>query len=299
MLRQSLIRNLLILALSFLAFGISCGPKKVAIDPTKQSDSQLYTMGQERMKKKDYPKAKEAFKAVFENFPKSDYRILAKLAYADAYYQEGGDSNWILAAQEYQDFISLFPFSPKAEYAQFQIGMCYYKMMERPDRDQTNTHKAVVEFQKAIDSYPNGEHFDAARKKLIDCYDHLAKHEFGVARYYWRTKRYQPSSDRIKGLLKSYPETVYQPEYFYTLADSLHHLAQDSEACVYYAKLKARWPTADYHNNTTKYLDQHCEGAPAAPPVANQPQTEPQIQFQPEPQTQPQSQPETEPQSQP
>ena len=79
---------------------------------------------------------------VFDNFPKSEYRILAKLGYAESFYKEGGDGNWILAISEYQDFITQFPFSPKAAYAQYQIGACYYQMMEKPDRDQTNTRKA-------------------------------------------------------------------------------------------------------------------------------------------------------------
>src|SRR5262249_7876138 len=157
------------------------------LDPNKKSDSELYQLGQQYMEKKDYSKARDAFKVVFENFPKSDNRILAKLGYADAYYKEGGDANWLLAISEYQDFISLFPFSPKAEYAQTMIGMCYYKMMEKPDRDQTNSKKAVDEFRKVVDNYPNGQYYKEAYAKLVECYGRLAQHDYLIARYYDRT----------------------------------------------------------------------------------------------------------------
>jgi len=121
----------------------SCSAHQGELDPGKQNDNQLYQVGVQALKDGDKIKSRQAFKLVFDNFPKSEYRILAKLGYADSFYYEGTDPNYLIAIQEYQDFISLFPFSPKAEYAQFQTGMCYYNMTEKPDRDQTNTRKAL------------------------------------------------------------------------------------------------------------------------------------------------------------
>src|SRR5262245_234194 len=92
---------------------VSCSPKKVEYDPAKQKDSEIYDQGLAALKDNNLVKAREAFRVVFDNFPQSDYRLLAKLGYADSYYREGTDANYILAITEYQDFISLFPFSPK------------------------------------------------------------------------------------------------------------------------------------------------------------------------------------------
>lgn len=242
---------------------ISCGHKDLRIDPTKQSDSQLFELGQKDLKDENYVKAREAFKAVFENFPNSDYRILAKLSYADTFYLDGGEANYVLAYQEYQDFISLFPFSPKAEYAQFQLGICYYKMIEKPDRDQKNTRKALEEFRKAVDSYPNGEHYQEAYKMLLECYSHLAQHEYGVAFYYFRTHHYQAAVDRLKELLKNYPESIYQPKHFFYLAEALRRQGQDSESCVYYDRLLNKWPTSEYHPESKEAKTRVCKEAPA------------------------------------
>ena len=239
-------KNILLALCISLLWISGCGGKNPSFDPKKISDEKLYEIGQQNMKDENWDKAREAFRTVFENFPKSDYRILAKLAYADTYYRQGSEPNLILAVQEYQDFISLFPFSPKAEYAQFQIGMCYYNTRERPDRDQTQTRKALDEFRKVVDTYPNGEMYQQAYDYLLKTYSLLAEHEYLVARYYQHTGRPKAAVDRLKGMLKLYPESVYQPKYYFDLAHSLQELEQNEESCSTYGLLLERWPTSEY-----------------------------------------------------
>lgn len=263
---------------------VSCGPKKATIDPTKQTANELFDLGQKEMADKNYVKAREAYKAVFENFPNSDFRILAKLGYADTFYNDGDDANYVLAIQEYQDFISLFPFSPKAEYAQYQLGMCYYKMIEKPDRDQSDTHKALDEFRKVVDNYPNGDHYQDAYKMLLECYSHLSEHEYNIAFYYFRTGHYTATVERLKGLLKQYPESVYKPKYLYYLAEALNRLDQRSEACVYFDHLIQKWPASEFQSDAKQRMAVNCS-TPAAEPQT--PTAEPQTQPA-EPQTQPQ-----------
>lgn len=237
----------------------ACGEKHMALDPTKQSDKELYEMGTQALQNKNYAKAREAFKVVFDSFPKSDYRILAKLGYADSYYHDGGDANWLLAIQEYQDFISLFPFSPKAEYAQAQIGMCYYQMRERPDRDQTNTKKAVEEFKKVVDNYPNGEYYKAAYDKLVECYTLQADHEYIIARFYHRTGKDGACADRIKALIKSFPESTYKPEFYFQVGQCLQNLGQDAEACTYFTQTIERWPDSDFASKSKNHQKEVCK----------------------------------------
>jgi len=249
------------LILSVIFMILSCGPKKFDLDPKKNSDKQIYEAGVEYLKKGDNAQAREAFKTVFENFPKSDYRILAKIAYADSYYKEGTDANYLLAINEYQDFISLFPFSPKAEYAQVQIGMCYYHMMEKPDRDQTNTKKALEEFKKGTENYPKGSYYRSAYNRMMDCYSRLAEHDFLIARFYYRTSKYQASVDRLKDLLKTYPSAIYQPKYYYFLASALEKSNQSKESCSYFATLLEKWPTSEFTKDARSSQAKICHGS--------------------------------------
>jgi outer membrane protein assembly factor BamD len=261
------------LVLAALIYIVSCGgPKHTDLDPNKQSDKELYEIGASELKDEDYEKARSAFKLVFDNFPKSDYRILAKLGYADSFYQQGGDANWILAIQEYQDFITLFPFSPKAAYAQYQVGACYYQMMEKADRDQSNTRKALDEFRKVIDGYPTGEYYKSAYDRLIETYARLAEHEYIIGRYYNRTGRHIAAVDRLKVLLKDYPESVHLSEHYYYLAQSLEQLDQTAEACVYYTKLMEKWPKSEHSEDAREGALRVCDVAPQTQPAAAQTQ---------------------------
>lgn len=243
-----------------LCFMTACGGlKHSSLDPTNQSDKELYDIGAKALADKDYAKARDAFKLVFDSFPKSDYRILAKIGYADSYYNNGGDSNWLLAIQEYQDFISLFPFSPKAEYAQSQIGMCYFQMREKPDRDQTNTHKALEEFRKVIDNYPNGQYFEISSAKLIECYTQLAIHDYIIAHYYQRSGRVGACVERLKGLMKAYPESAYKPEFYYLTGECLSELGQTPEACTYYSMVLEKWPDSKLASKAKKRTGERCK----------------------------------------
>jgi outer membrane protein assembly factor BamD len=224
----------------------SCSAHQSELDPAKKSDSQLYQIGVQALKDGDRVTARQAFKLVFDNFPKSEYRILAKIGYADSFYYEGTDPNYLIAIQEYQDFITLFPFSPKAEYAQVQIGMCFFNMTEKPDRDQTNTRRALEEFKKVIDNYPKGNYYKNAYDKMLESYSRLAEHDFLIGKFYQRTGKHQASVERFKGILQTFPEKVYQPKYYFGLAQSLEELSQNKEACVYYTKLLEKWPTSDF-----------------------------------------------------
>jgi len=253
-------KTLLALLICLLWIAAGCGGKKAEFDPKKISDEKLYEIGQQNMKEENWDKAREAFRTVFENFPKSDYRILAKLSYADTYYRQGTEANLILAIQEYQDFISLFPFSPKAENAQFQIGMCYYSMREKPDRDQTQTRKALDEFRKVVDTYPNGEMYRQAYDYLLKCYSLLAEHEYLVAKYYRHTGRHIAAIDRLKSMLKLYPESIYQPKYYFDLARSLEEVEQVQESCSTYGLLLERWPNSEFTQDAKESRLRVCVG---------------------------------------
>lgn len=232
----------LILILILTTGILGCGPKQVTLDPKNKTDAEIYQAGLEFMKQEDWDKAREAFRTVFETFPQSEYRILAKLGIADSYYEDGKTSSYLLAYQEYQDFIALFPFSPKACYAQLRMGLAYFQMREKPDRDQTNTKKATEEFKKVVDNYPNCEQYQEAYKYLLECYAALAEHEYLVAHYYGRTERYGAAVERIKMLLKTYPEPVHQAKHYFALARSLEALQQNKESCTYYDAILNKWP---------------------------------------------------------
>ncbi len=54
--------------------------------------------------------------------------------------------------------ITEYPKSEEAPIAQFQLGLCYLKLK--------NIEKAIEEFQKVIDNYPDSPYAEQARFKI-------------------------------------------------------------------------------------------------------------------------------------
>ena len=60
--------------------------------------------------------------------------------------------NKTLAAQlcnEFREFLTFYPTNRRADYAQYKLGLCHFRQMAKPERDQTQTNDAIAEFRKA------------------------------------------------------------------------------------------------------------------------------------------------------
>ena len=109
-------------------------PAAAQADGSAEPDKILYDRAMADYKKGHYTEARLSFQTLINTYPDSEYLAKAKLGLADSYFKEGGTSNLTQAVSEYKDFGTFFPFLDEAAYAQMQVGMCHYKMMEKSDR---------------------------------------------------------------------------------------------------------------------------------------------------------------------
>ena len=58
------------------------------------------------------------------------------------------------AVAEYQDFITFFPFLDEAAYAQMQIGMAYYRRMEKPTATATKLWRRRRHSRRILKNIP-------------------------------------------------------------------------------------------------------------------------------------------------
>ena len=61
----------------------------------------------------------------------------------------------VLAINEFREFLSFYPTHPRADYAQYKLGMAHFHQMRAPQRDQTETREAVAELRTIVQQYPN------------------------------------------------------------------------------------------------------------------------------------------------
>jgi outer membrane protein assembly factor BamD len=181
--------------------------KKQTIDVNASSepDKVLYDRAQADLKAGRYIEGRLALQTLINTYPDSEYLAKAKLAVADSYYKEGGTTNLTQSIQEYNDFRTFFPFLDEAAYAQMQIGMAHYKMLEKSDRDKTQAEAAEDAFQAFVLSYPQSPLIPKAEQYLRDVQEVLADGDYKVAYYYYTKTDYRAAAARLVEVTDRYP----------------------------------------------------------------------------------------------
>jgi len=229
-----------------LLSGLACRKQKVEVTPDiASSDEALYKLG-EKYLDKDVEKARLYLRQVMDSFPKSFYAQRAKLAIADSYFKKGDEGSMIIAASEYREFISLFPLSPSSAYAQYQIGMTFYKKILKPGRDQTKTRQALAEFKKVISNYPLSEEAKLAQEKIKDCEERLAEHVFSIGYIYYKMGGYGAAVSRLKDILTQFPNYSRMDIVYFHLGDAYFRGKMFDESIPYFTKLISDYPESKY-----------------------------------------------------
>jgi len=236
--------------------GPACKKKSLQIDPEiASSDEALYKTG-EQFIKKDPEKARLYLRQVIDSFPKSFYAQRAKLAIADSYFHQGDEGSMILAASEYRDFITTFPLSPSAPYAQFQIALSYFKKTLKPGRDQSKTEQALLEFKRLITDYPLSDEVKEAREKVKICEEYLAAHTLSIGNLYYKRKAYPAAISRLKDILTNYPVYSGLDQVFFILGDSYFKMDQIEESIPYYTKLISDYPQSKFAKKAQERMEE-------------------------------------------
>lgn len=245
-----------ILSLLLIFVGPACKKKSLQIDPEiASSDEALFRTG-EQFIKKDPEKARLYLRQVVDSFPKSFYAQRAKLAIADSFFHQGDEGSMILAASEYRDFITNFPLSPSAPYAQLQIALSFFKKILKPGRDQTKTEQALLEFKRLITDYPLSDEAKEAREKVKVCEEYLAAHTLSIGKLYYKRKAYPAAISRLKDILSNYPTFSGLDEVFFFIGDSYYKMSQTEESIPYYTKLISDYPQSKFIKKAQERMEE-------------------------------------------
>jgi outer membrane protein assembly factor BamD len=230
------------------------------------------------LKKSRFIEGRLALQTLINTYPDSEYLAKAKLGVADSYYREGGTSNTTQAVSEYKDFITFFPFLDEAAYAQMQIAMAHYKMMEKADRDRTEADNAEDDFQTFLLKYPQSPLVPKAEQRLRDVQEVLAASQYRVARFYYLKRDYPASAARLVDLSQRYPlfsesdSTLWMLGDVYSRAkqfsrneDDKNHWADLAGDC--YRRIVTNYPLSKLAGDSKARLT--AMGMPVPPPDPN------------------------------
>ncbi|MBS1818923.1 MAG: outer membrane protein assembly factor BamD [Acidobacteria bacterium] len=243
--------------LTALASACASANGRRAVPPgTAQPDVFLYERGKEALDRKKWVTAREFFKQVTETYTQSPVRPDAKLGIGDTYLGEGSPEALVLAIAEFQEFLSFYPTHPRADYAQYKLGLAHFRQMRAPQRDQTETREAIRELETFVTRYPNSALLPEVQAKLRDAKDRLSEAEFEVGRFYWRIRWFPGAIDRLSTLIKSDPNYTGRDGAYYYLGESLVQVNRKAEALPIYEKLVAEFEQSEYLEQAKKRIDE-------------------------------------------
>jgi len=199
----------------------------------------LYQQGVAYYQDGSYKKAVDVFQRLKEEYPLSKFAIMAELGIADAHFS---DKAWPEAELAYGEFVSLHPTNENLPYVLYQLGMCHYNQLSTIDRDQSETVKALREFERLNARFPNSKFAFLAEKMIRECKKILGEQEFYVGEFYFNTKQYRAALRRFEKLARDYPNVGLDYKVSYYLTETKRRLGESGAAPDPAIGVKGDWP---------------------------------------------------------
>lgn len=221
---QAMIKALRFLTFSFIILLSSCNMEYNKVmkssDPALKLDkaNEYYNKGQ-------YEKALPLFEEhlTLNRGIKNSEEVLFLYAYTYYYMKD-----YTMASFYFRNFTNSYPTSKKAEEASFMMAKSFMMESPRYNLDQTNTFKAIEQYQAFVNKYPKSERVKDANDAIDQMRAKLEKKAYENALLYYKIREYQAASVALKALLKDYP-SLDNPERIHLLAiRSMKLLADNS-----------------------------------------------------------------------
>ncbi len=241
-------KSLAALLLATLLLGGCFGKKKStqpAANASAEPDKLLYERALEDIKHGRHGVGRLTLQTLINTYPDSEYLAKAKLAIADSYYKEGGSAGLKQSITEYKDFITFFPFLDEAAYAQMQLGMAYYRQMEKPDRDRTAGRQAEEEFQTFLQKYPQHKLATEAEQRLREVQEVLAEGDYRIAHFYYVKGSNRAAAARLIELTNRYPLYSQAAKALWMLGNVFERSEKSEFAAQYYSRIVREYPLSD------------------------------------------------------
>src|SRR5262249_55657023 len=140
------------------------------------------------------------------------------------------------------DFEAMHPNNENIPYALYIAGMSHFDQFSSADRDQKNTEIAKGYFERVVNNYPKSEYAAKAHEKLAKCLEYLAEHEYDIATYYMREKKYPAARDRFEGIVRRYRTSSVAPKALFNLGEAYRLEKNNVKAALAFEALTQYYP---------------------------------------------------------
>lgn len=180
--------------------------EKFVSELTNLDKVEIFDRGEKLYQEEEYTESRRYFSFVYDTFPNDPLGHKAALRIADTYAKQGDSMNMTEARLRYKDFTNRYPNDPDRDYALLMLGFTYVPRKLQGDRDLEPVRQARSTYQQLITLYPDSQYIGQAKEKLDEINSTLANHEWLVAQFYARNKRWHGTRARLEYLKDNFPE---------------------------------------------------------------------------------------------
>jgi len=145
--------------------------------------------------------------------------------YAKNHYCMG---DYYLAGYYFKRFVKNFPQSVRVEECAFNSAACL--MMNSPDYylDQSESYKAIDEFQLFMSKYPNSYLVDSCDKMVSDLRGRLERKSFEKGKLYFKMEKFRSATIALNTTILEFPDTEFKEEVLFLILKSNFLFASNS-----------------------------------------------------------------------
>ena len=136
--------------------------------------------------------------------------------------------DFYLAGYYFKRFVKNFPQSSRVEECAFNSAICL--MMNSPDYylDQTESYKAIDEFQLFMSKYPNSYLIDSCNNMVTNLRNRLELKSFEKGKLYFKMEKYRSATIALNTTILEFPNTKYKEEVLFLILKSNFLFASNS-----------------------------------------------------------------------
>jgi outer membrane protein assembly factor BamD len=150
-----------------------------------------------------------------------------------------------LARTELEDFIDSYPRSDLVDNALYTVALSYLRAAPRPERDQTNTVKAMDELLVLLREYPDTDVRAEADASLAECRSRLAEKEYLAGELYFKMRDYNAAVIYLDSVVDTYGDTLWAPRALFLKGKALAAQRRYDEAKAAFRRVTDDFPGSD------------------------------------------------------
>jgi len=211
----------------------------------------LYNQGLANLNAGRMSEAIAKFEAIDRQHPYSEFARKALLMSTFANYRQG---NYQEAINNGKRYVTLYPTTPDAAYAQYLVGLSYFRQIRDVTQDQKEARQTAEAMEELVQRWPDSEYVEDAKAKIRFAQDQLAGKEMQIGRYYLERREYIAAIRRFRGVVENYPHTRHVEEALARLTEAYYAMGLQNEAQTAAAVLGHNFPDSQWYKDSYALL---------------------------------------------